>query len=417
VKTRKSAYRSLPPDNSLVRRDFFKAGGAVGAGLVLGGRTLSALAGGDGAQAAPAQKPAPAKPATNIDDALKLPRTKFSLPGLFPGSVVQVKNEKAMPDGKPDASVIKAMVGAGLQALTGRDLRKSFELFFTGNDVVGLKVNPVGPGLISTRLEIVDAVIEWLTDNGLPRNNVVIWDRFDYMLTDAGFTPERYPGIQIIGLQTMDEDAQAGKTQDNSRWLAKDGTHVSVPNFDQEVFYWADVEGPKDLGYLNQHVFNGKHSYFGKLLTKTLTKIINISVFKNTGNAISMATKNIGYGAVCNTNRLHQPLFLDVCVEVPAFAPVRDKMVLNITDSLRAQYDGGPGPNAKFAYIDNSIYFATDPFALDMHCHNVLVEKRKSMGVSVNENPRFTEYLRYAEKLGLGLTAPEKIKFTRVGEG
>jgi len=28
--------------------------------------------------------------------------------------------------------------------------------------------------------------------------------------------------------------------------------------------------------YLNQHVFNGKHSYFGKLLTKKLTKIVNL---------------------------------------------------------------------------------------------------------------------------------------------
>ncbi|MCK7468572.1 MAG: hypothetical protein MZU91_11030 [Desulfosudis oleivorans] len=124
---------------------------------------------------------------------------------------------------------------------------------------------------------------------------------------------------------------------------ARTARHVSEPNFDQEVFYWADVEGPKDLPYLNQHVFNGKHSYFGKLLTKKLTKIINLPVFKNTGNAISMATKNIGYGAVCNTNRLHQPLFLDVCVEVPAFWPVRDKMVLNVTDGLRVPVRRRPG--------------------------------------------------------------------------
>jgi len=413
---KRSAYRSLPPDNALGRRDFFKAGGAVGAGLILGGRTLSAFAGADPGQAA-APKPAPARPKTNIEDALKVPRTKYSLPGLFPGAVVQATDDRAMAGGKPDAAVIKAMVGKGILSLTGQDLKTSFGLFFTRDDVVGLKVNPVGPGLISTRLEIVDAVIDWLVGNGLPRNNIVIWDRFDYMLTDAGFTAERYPGVRIIGLQTMDEAAQLGKTKDNGRWLAKDGTHVSVPNFDQEVFYWADVEGPKDLGYLNQHVFNGKFSYFGKLLTKTLTKIINIPVFKNTGNAISMATKNIGYGAVCNTNRLHQPLFLDVCVEVLAFPPVRDKMVLNITDSLRAQYDGGPDSNAKFAYIDNSIYFATDPFALDMTCHNVLVDKRKSMGVAVNENPRFTEYLRYAEKLGLGIAHPEKIKFTPIRSG
>jgi len=408
----KSAYKSLPPDYSLDRRDFFKASGAVGAGLILGGRTLSALAG----QAAPAQKTPPPRPKTNIEEAMKVPRTKYSLPGLFPGTVVQVKNEGAMPGGRPDAAVIRGMVREGIANLTGKDLKESFGLFFAPSDVVGIKVNPVGPGLISTRLELVDAVIEWLAENDLPKKNIIIWDRFDYMLKDAGFTADRYPEVGIAGLQTMDEEAAVGKTQDNSKWLKQDGTHVSVPNFDKDVYYWADVEGPKDMAYLNQHVFNGKYSYFGKLLTKTLTKIINIPVFKNTGNAISMATKNIGYGAVCNTNRLHAPLFLDVCVEVPAFPVIRDKMVLNITDSLRAQYDGGPGENAKFMYLDNSLYCATDPFALDMKCHMILLDKRKSMDVPVNENPRFTEYLRYAEKLGLGIANPEKIKFTAVAQ-
>ena len=411
---RERRYRSMPPENAVGRREFLKAGGAIGAGLIMTGRSLLAAQQTQGQQ--PPVKPAgpPPRPKTNIDDALKVPKTPWSLPGPFPGKVVEVHDPAAMPEGKVNAAVVKAMFEKGIRGLTGKNLKKSFGLFFTKNDVVGLKVNPVGPGLISTRLEVVDAVIDWLTSCGVPRKNIIIWDRFDYMLKDAGFTPERYPGIGIEGLQTMDEAAAEGRTQDNSKWLAADGTHVSAPNFDQEVFYWADVEGPKDLPYLNQHVFNGKYSYFGKLLTKKLTKIVNMPAFKNTGNAISMATKNIGYGAVCNTNRLHAPLFLDVCVEVPAFPPVRDKMVLNITDGLRSQYDGGPDKNAKFAYIDNRLYFASDPFALDMVCHNRIVTKRKEMGVAVNENPRFTNYLRYAEKLGLGVVDPAKLQHVRV---
>jgi hypothetical protein len=39
------------------------------------------------------------------------------------------------------------------------------------------------------------------------------------------------------------------------------------------------------------------------------------------------------------------------------------------------------------------------------------VAKRKEKGIKVNEHPRYTEYLRYAEKLGLGITDPEKIKY------
>ena len=94
-----------------------------------------------------------------------------------------------------------------------------------------------------------------------------------------------------------------------------------------------------------------------------------------------MATKNIGYGAICNTGRLHRPLFLAVCTEVLAFPGVRDKLVLNITDGLVGQYDGGPMPNASFTYSYNTLFFATDPFALDMTCHNLMVTKRKEMQV------------------------------------
>ncbi len=393
-------YHSLDDMVHVNRRDMLKFG--AGIGLLLGNPT---------AWAQDKQKPIPpARPKTNIDDALRVPKTKFSLPGLFPGRVVQVTDDRVRKEKQIQAEVVQDMVSKGIQKLTGTDAKKSFKLLFDKKDVVGIKVNPVGPGIIATNLEVIDAVIAWLTDNGLERQNIIIWDRFDYMLKDAGITAERYPGVGIEGLQTMDESAAEGKSQDNSRWLKPDGAHRSADLFDQEVFYWVDVEADKDPAYLNQHVFNEKYSYFGKLLTQKLTKIINIPVFKNTGNGVSMATKNLGYGAICNTGRLHRPLFFDVCTEVLAFPVIRDKLVLNILDGLRGQYDGGPMPAAQFGYDYNTLFFATDPFALDAVGHRLIVEKRKAMNVTVNENPRFTEYLRYAEKLGLGVVAPEQVE-------
>jgi hypothetical protein len=345
---------------------------------------------------------------------MAVPRTKNSLPGLFPGKVVSVHDEKAMDEKGVNGKVVADMFEKGMHALTGKSMAKSAKLFFNKKDIIGIKVNPVGAGLIATRLEVVDAVIAWLRRGGIPAGNIVIWDRFDYMLADAGFTPVRYPGIRIEGLQTMDEAAAEGKSDNDSRWLDKEGHHISEKNFDLKAYYFVDVEAPQDKPYLNQHVFNGKYSYFGNLLTQTLTKIINIPVFKNTGNGISMATKNLGYGAVCNTSRLHKPVFFDVCTEVLAFPALRDKLVLNITDGLRAQYDGGPGPLAQATYFLNTLFFASDPFALDMTCHNLLLQKRKEMKVAVNEHPKYSEYLRYAQRLGLGIADPAKINFLQV---
>ena len=398
---KKKSYQSMENQFSLKRRDFLKTGSVVSAGLVLGNPAVW--------QEKKYKSGQPDRIKTNIDEFLKMPRTKNSLPGLFPGKVIQVHNENVMPDVNPDPGIVNHMMTSGIEQLTGKNLDESFSLWFEEDDVVGIKVNPVGAGLISTRLEVVDAVIDWLTNNGLPRENIVIWDRFDYMLADAGFTADRYPDVRIEGLQTMDEAAAAGEKDDDSKWLDSEGKHRSQPNFDKDIYYWADVDGPKDKAYLNQHVFNGQYSFYGKLITQDLTKIINIPVFKNTGNGISMATKNLGYGAVCNTNRLHKPLFFDVCTEVLAHPVIRDKLVLNITDGLRAQYDGGPMPAAQFTYLYNNLFFATDPFALDMICHRILVEKRKEMEINVNEHPRYTEYLRYAQRLNLGIADPDKI--------
>jgi len=288
-------------------------------------------------------------------------------------------------------------------------MKDSFELFFRKDDVVGLKVNPVGPPLIHTKPELAEAVIGWLEKFRMPRKNIIIWDRFDYMLADAGYTADRFPGVRIEGLQTMDEKGNS--------WRAKDGSHVSAANFDQKVFYYAKgIEGksvrgyPSDEFYQNQHVFTGEYSYFGKLLTQTFTKIVNLAAYKNTGSGISMATKNLGYGSICNSGRLHNPLFFNVCTEVLAAPVIRDKLVLNVTDGIRGQYDGGPDKNAQFVYPNHSLYLATDPFALDMSCHRELIAKRKEMGTAVNENPRFTDYLHYAERLGLGIADERKIQ-------
>ena len=397
-------YRSLEMSGRLGRRAFVRAAGA-GAAAAGALRFVPMTF----AQA-PASAPAIV---TNIADFQKVPKTPRSVPGPFPGNVVKVTDPRSLRRDGVDGKVAGEMVVEGITTLTGKNARDSFRLLIDPRDVVGIKVNPVGPPLIHTKPEVVEGVIKWLVDHGIPKSNIVIWDRFDYMLRDAGYTPQRFPGIAIVGLQSMDE---AGNT-----WRGPDGRHLSVNNFDQEVYFeakgalWTSDRNQKDeAGYLNQHVFNGERSFFGKLLTRRLTRIINVAAYKNTGPGVSMATKNIGYGSICNTGRLHAGLGLRVNTEVIAAPVLRDKLALNIVDGLRAQYDGGPDMNAQFVFDNHSLYFATDPFALDMACHQELTAKRREKGIAVNDHPRFTEYLRYAETLGLGVVAPGRLTLVKV---
>ncbi len=403
-------YNSMETILGMNRRRFLKGLGAcsvLAGGVVLGTPPVF----GDEEDEKDGEKKDARQPAevkTNLADFMKVPKAECALPGPFPGRVVEVRNPACLVDDKVDAKVVDEMFEQGITRLTGKNLKESFELFFKPDDVVGLKVNPVGP-VINTRLELTDAVIKWMIDCGFPKENLIIWDRFESMLADVGYTAERFPGIKIVGLQKVDKDRK------------EDAPHRREDQFDKEAYYFAEgivgkgVPGYKDdKFYLDQHVFNNEYSYFGKLITKKLTKIVNLAAFKNTGSGISMATKNIGYAVTCNTGRLHRPLFFRVCTEVLAAPWVRDKLVLNVTDGIRGQYDGGPGFNAQFVYPNHALYFATDPFAMDMICHLELVAKRKEEKVRVDENPRYTDYLHDAEKLGLGIADPKKIEHIKV---
>jgi len=387
------------------RREVFRGACTVAAG----GALLGVL----GRRVSGEESEAPSKPVTNIEQFNATPRTPGSVPGPHPGRVVQVTEAAALVEDVVDAAVVREMLDAGLASLTGKPTRESFGDLFATTDVVGLKVNPVGAPVISTRLELTEAVVRWLRDGGLPAGNIVIWDRFEGMLAEAGYTPANFPGVRIEALQRMVEEGDG--------WRTEDGRHVSEDNFDLEAYYLATgVEGKgvpgykDDEFYLNQHVFADEKSYFGKLITQGLTKIVNLPAVKNTGHGVSVATKNLGYAVICNTGRLHKPLFFDVCTEVLAAPWVRDKLVLNIADALRAQYGGGPGLDAQYVYRPCTLYLATDPFALDMICHQHILARRKQAEMTVDEHPRYTEYLHYGERLGLGIADPGRIELIEV---
>jgi hypothetical protein len=108
---------------------------------------------------------------TNIAEFLTVPKTPLSRPGLFPGRVVKVTDPRSLVDEKVDGKVVAEMVERGIRSLTGTSMKKSFRTFFNRDDVVGVKVNPVGPPLISTKPEVVEAVIRWLVDKAQLRTS------------------------------------------------------------------------------------------------------------------------------------------------------------------------------------------------------------------------------------------------------
>lgn len=192
---------------------------------------------------------------------------------------------------------------------------------------------------LSTSHEVVRAVIAQLEESGIKRSQLTIWDRREFELTDVGFTQENYPGIRITGTEQMDKEGL---------YYGKDGKLYGEHMIDRDWYYWADVEGEYDEYTMPYMVNGGKYSYFTKIVTQELDRIINIPILKNAGMTVTLALKNLAFGSVSNTGRLHAKLWNETCAQVCAFAPLRDKVVLNIVDGIKGCFNGGPGANPQF---------------------------------------------------------------------
>lgn len=349
-------------------------------------------------------QPAPEKPKTNIEDALKYPRTKFSMPGLFPAKVVQVNSEKSVADNKIVAQAAYDMLAKGMLDLTGEiSLKKAWLIFVNPKDRIGLKVNPVAGITLSTSIEVTQAIVKQLTEAGIPKENILIWDRREEQLKEAGFTKENFPGIKIIGT----ERAENGKMYDEN------GKLYGERMIDKDWFYFSDCEEKYDSATIPYMINEGKYSYFTKIVTQMVDKIINVPILKNAGSSVTLCMKNLAYGSISNTAKLHKQLWHETSAEVLAFPPLRDKVVLNIADGIKGCFNGGPAANPQFFTYYKTLLIGTDPVAVDRIGYDIVIKKRIAEKIQKEDNPRGRIFMELGEKLGLGTADIEKINLIK----
>ena len=298
------------------------------------------------------------------------------------------------------------MLTKGMLELTGtKKIEKAWAMFVKPGEKIGLKVNPVAGKELSTSIEIVKAVISQLEKSGIDKNDIMIWDRREFELSEAGFTAENFPGIKITGTECKD---------DKGSFTDETGKLYGEERIDKNWYYWADVEGKYDAETLPYMINEGKNSYFSKICTEMADKIINIPILKNAGASVTLCLKNLAYGAISNTGRLHDQLWADTCAEVCAFPPIRDKVVLNIVDGLIGCYQGGPAANPQFITNFNTVLIGTDPVAVDRIGYEIIYKKRVEENIQKEESPRGRAFLEMAERLELGVADIKKIDHKKI---
>ena len=334
------------------------------------------------------------------------------MPGPYPGRVIEVQHSGSVTDGQRNRAAVKLMIQRGMQQLVpeSETAVDAWRSFFQLGDRVGIKVVPVGmvpkvgvdtsvagpvvdlrrPGPISS-YEVVAEVVESLVAAGVRLNDILVFDRYRIDFIQAGYTAMLPEGVHW-------ECSSAGY---DASQLEIDGQLRGQPRQSNTAGYDRDVY--RELAFCDTETLHDPHddrrfrSHLSKIVTQKIDKIISIPVLKDHRSAgVTLALKNMSHGLVNNVSRSHPGALpgseqafttsLNHChTFIPAMVSLpqtRQKCVLQILDGLVGNYEGGPGSwNDTFATWDyKSLFFATDPVALDHVGWGIIDAKRAQEG-------------------------------------
>lgn len=340
------------------------------------------------------------------------PRVTSGMPGAFPGRVIEVHHPGSVDDRyRINRDAVDAMVDRGMTDLVGADHPiEAWRRLFGPGDVVGLKVNPVGRkpkpgeggrhphavGAISSP-ELLLKVVDGLKSAGVRPSDIIVFERYAQEFIDAGYdrvmTERSMDGVRWLASAphyTNEQVAVSGFDFDRSGYSPELVKHVV--GYDPDVFahmgFCAAEHDPRDDRRFRSHL--------SLIVSKLVNKLVTLPVLKDHRSAgVTLSLKNMSHGMNSNVARSHATRVehLDGTFSgpnqcntfIPTAAsqkPLRDKATLHILDGLIGVYEGGPGNwnHSWGVWPYRSLFFATDPVALDHVGWDILDAKRAEEG-------------------------------------
>ncbi len=310
--------------------------------------------------------------------------------------VVQVDGVGLQSAFLADDTRVAVAFNLGLFTLThATNVSDAWRSLVRTNDTVGIKVFSQPGPLSGTRPAVVSAIVHGLLVAGLPPDKIIIWDKHTADLRAAGFYElAAQLGVRVAGAAEVGYDT-------NTFYLPDSPVIGSL--------VWGDLEfGLKGDGV-------GKKSFVSKLVSQQITKIISVAPLLNENNAgLCGHFFSLCLGSVDNTRRFEgDPDRLAIALpELYALPSIGDRVVLNVTDALLGQYQGGPASFLQYATVLDQIWLSRDPVALDTLALKELARQRKLFEIP---QPKLNYQLyTNAVLLQLGINDPSRIQIEMV---
>jgi hypothetical protein len=319
-----------------------------------------------------------------------------AIPGPWPGRVIEVNSPLAFTQSSINQEIVGKMIERALKELTSKDsLAEAWSVFVAPEDVVGIKINCLGGPLCFSSRDVVNEIIHGIKLAGVKEDNIIVWDRREYHMTNCGYTVNRNGrGVKCYGPEIK---------------------HVGQENmngYDPDAYIESDILGRAIPNVLRK---TGKRSYLAEIMSKKITKLINVPVLKNHDSAgITLCLKNLGFGLVNNTARFHPapyycaPIMAAVC----SHPIVRSKTVLHIVDALSVVWNKGPRAQPDYVWSYKSLLMGTDPVAIDKIGYQIIEAKRKKEAVPPIGNRAL--HIESCSKAGLGINDLAKIQHRKI---
>ena len=369
-------------------------------------------------------------------------------------TVVSVAGSDMLKGQKYNPETVHRAFLAGLRELTGENkLESAWSSIFTPDDVVGIKINCLGAPKISSSLVSINEVIVGLKSAGVKENNIIIWDRLDREFKRTSLKLNKSSkGVQVRGtsaqwegvvpwVEGYDRDVYLSLEDGTLKKfrelinnnLTENGTHRDI--FNSVTWLWMlvqqgnekaqkyrdeirrlymdynDREGIKRITEEVADEFNDvtiedeEKSCFSEIVTKDITKLINIAVLKhNEDSGITWALKNIALGVTTNKVRFHIDYCTRSIAEILNFPCLKDKMVLHIGEAAKISTVSVLGAQLAF---DNRIFFSADPVAMDRIGLDILEQRRLEQKLDSIRD--ISTHIAACAKKGLGTDDVKKI--------